>query len=115
MVSYSPTYEYYVWDATNISSSYAPIDNKPLVVLDGDTVDGAYMIEYDKGYADAIVEVGILFGTGTPTVDIKSEIFKSQRGEDHGQFAAKPTNSSHNARGYMIYKDGTEYKVIYSE
>ncbi|MBQ6901748.1 MAG: hypothetical protein IJN71_01905, partial [Oscillospiraceae bacterium] len=115
VVSYDPTYIYYVWDSTNITSSYAPIEKKPLVVLDGDTVSGAYMIEYDKGNADAIVEVGILFGTGTPTVESKSEIFKSQRGDNHGQFAAKPTNSAHTARGYMIYEDGGEYKVIYSE
>ncbi|MBQ4543956.1 MAG: hypothetical protein II996_00100 [Oscillospiraceae bacterium] len=115
VVSYDPTYIYYVWDSTNITSSYAPIEEKPLVVLDGDTVSGAYMIEYDKGNADAIVEVGILFGTGTPTVESKSEIFKSQRGDNHGQFAAKPSDSSYIARGYMIYEDGGEYKVIYSE
>ena len=115
VVSYDETYKYYVWDSTNITSSYAPIEEKPLVVLDGETVSGAYMIEYDKGNADAIVEVGILFGTGTPTVESKSEIFKSQRGDDHGQFAAKPTDSSYTARGYMIYEENGSYKVIYSE
>ncbi|MBQ6698713.1 MAG: hypothetical protein IJN09_06680 [Oscillospiraceae bacterium] len=115
VVSYDQTYKYYVWDMTNIASSYAPIEKKPLVVLDGETVSGAYMIEYDKGNADAIVEVGILFGTGTPTVESKSEIFKSQRGDNHGQFAAKPTDSSYTARGYMIYEENGSYKVIYSE
>lgn len=115
VVSYDETYKYYVWDITNISSSYAPIEKKPLVVLDDDTVSNAYMIEYDKGNAEAIVEVGILFGTGTPTVESKSEIFKSQRGDSHGQFTAKPTDSSYTARGYMIYEENGSYKVIYSE
>ena len=115
VVSYDKTYKYYVWDSTNIISSYAPIEKKPLVVLDGDAVSDAYMIEYD-GAGKTIVEVGILFGTGTPTVGAKSEIFKSQRGDNHGQFAAKPSDSSYTARGYMIYEDTDgSYKVIYSE
>ncbi len=115
VVSYDETYKYYVWDSTNITSSYAPVEKKPLVVLDGETVSDAYMIEYD-GAGKTIVEVGILFGTGTPTVGSKSEIFKSQRGNNHGQFAAKPSDSSYTARGYMIYQDtDNSYKVIYSE
>lgn len=115
VVSYDETYKYYVWDSTNITSSYAPIEKKPLVVLDGDTVSDAYMIEYD-GAGKNIVEVGILFGSGAaPTVKSKSEIFKSQRGNNHGQFAAKPSDSSYTARGYMIYEENGTYKVIYSE
>ncbi|MBE6911345.1 MAG: hypothetical protein E7473_02370 [Ruminococcaceae bacterium] len=115
VVSYDETYKYYVWDSTNITSSYAPVEKKPLVVLDGETVSDAYMIEYD-GAGKNIVEVGILFGSGAaPTVESKSEIFKSQRGNNHGQFAAKPSDSSYTARGYMIYEENGTYKVIYSE
>ena len=114
VVSYDPTYKHYVWGATNISASYAPIAKKPLVVLDDETVSGAYMIEYD-GAGKTIVEVGILFGSAKPTITSKEEIFKSQRNNNHGQFAAQPTDSDHIARGYMIYEENGTYKLIYSE
>lgn len=112
VVSYDSTYKYYVWDGTNICSSYAPIEKKPLVVLDANSVDGAWMIEYDKGNADAIVEVGILFGNGSQIISSATSRYTSQRNDSHGQFTAKGEGV---ARGYMIYKDGAEYKVIYSE
>ncbi|MBQ4544525.1 MAG: hypothetical protein II996_03035, partial [Oscillospiraceae bacterium] len=122
-VGYGKEYNYRVWDTVGKITS-AEGTAQPLVVLDkavktdGDGTTKAYMIEYDAGDKE-IVEVGILFGDGTNmTVDSCMYKATSQKsGSDiHGQFTAKPANDSYaNARGYMIYKDGTEYKVVYSD
>ena len=69
------------------------------------------MIEYDKADFE-IVEVGILFSTtGDPTVDSCNAKYTSQRNSAHGQFTAKASGT---AKGYLIYKDGDAYKVIYA-
>ncbi|MBQ9985055.1 MAG: hypothetical protein IJP38_01985, partial [Oscillospiraceae bacterium] len=122
-VAYGDEYTFYQWNGTaNITSGTDTVENKPLVVLDATPVDGAYMIEYDKGNAKEIVEAGILFGSDA---DIHigstdgSKAASQRNGDDtgHGQFCAKPnTKSSYNyARGYLIYK-GTDNKlyVIYT-
>lgn len=113
IVSYDPTYTYYVWDATKIEESTMYItDKKPLIVLD-DKAHGAYMIEYDEGDYD-IVEAGILFGDGfVPNISSCSEKFTSQKEAAHGQFTA---NSEYDtARGYVIYIDANgNHKVAYS-
>ena len=117
IVSYDEEYTHYIWDATMISSSYAPVEKKPLVVLENTTIDGASMIEYD-GAGKQIVEVGILFGAAetTPVVGSTFDKYASQRSDNHGQFAAKPVDDSYTvARGYMIYIDGGKTYVIYSE
>ena len=117
IVSYDAEYTHYVWDGTNIYSSYAEIEKKPIVLLESTTIDGAYMIEYD-GAGKEIVEVGILFGAAnsTPVVGSTFDKYVSQRSANHGQLAAKPINESYTiARGYMIYKDGNSTYVIYSE
>ncbi len=116
IVSYNKEYTHYVWDATRIYSSYATVVPKPLVVLEDTTIEGGYMIEYEASSGYEIVEVGILFGNRTPSVESCDEKFTSSRGLDHGQFTARPTDSSYIARGYMIYKDtDNSYKVIYSD
>lgn len=117
IVSYDKKYTHYIWDGTNIYSSYAEIEKKPIVLLESTTIDGAYMIEYD-GAGKEIVEVGILFGEAgsTPIVGSAFDKYVSQRNGNHGQLAAKPINESYTiARGYMIYKDGNSTYVIYSE
>ncbi|MBE6966592.1 MAG: hypothetical protein E7441_11240 [Ruminococcaceae bacterium] len=117
IVSYDKKYTHYIWDGTVISSSYAPVEKKPLVVLENTTIDGASMIEYD-GAGKEIVEVGILFGEAgsTPVVGSTFDKYVSQRSDNHGQLAAKPINDSYTvARGYMIYIDGGKTYVIYSE
>ncbi len=117
IVSYDKKYTHYIWDGTVISSSYAPVEKKPLVLLEKTTIDGASMIEYD-GAGKQIVEVGILFGevNSTPVVGSTFDKYVSQRSDNHGQLAAKPINDSYTvARGYMIYKDGGNTYVIYSE
>lgn len=120
IVAYGSTYDFYQWSGEpTITFGTDEIENKPLVVLDSTPVDGAYMIEYDKGNASEVVEAGILFGSDTDINIGSTDGSKaaSQRNENHGQFCAKPnTESNYNyARGYLIYK-GTDSKlyVIYT-
>ncbi|MBQ6698273.1 MAG: hypothetical protein IJN09_04465 [Oscillospiraceae bacterium] len=127
IVAYGSTYDFYKWSGEEtITFGTDEIENKPLVVLESTPVDGAYMIEYDKGNAAEIVEAGIIFGS---TADIHigstdgSKAASQRNGVDdgindgHGQFCAKPNakGSSDYARGYLIYR-GTDNKlyVIYT-
>ncbi len=117
VVSYNKDYTYYLWEDTTIeqSNEALPAGKKlPIIILDNDKVDGAYMIEYDAADYE-IVEVGLVFGDstdGTPSVDSCKKKFTSQRKLSHGQMAAK---YSDNVRGYLIYKDGSDYRVIYDD
>ena len=126
-VAYGSEYTYYQWNgAETITFGTEAIEKNPLVVLDSTPVDGAYMIEYDKGNASEIVEAGILFGS-TAEIHIGStdgsKAASQRNGVDenvddgHGQFCAKPNakGSSDYARGYLIYR-GTDNKlyVIYT-
>ncbi|MBQ4545069.1 MAG: Ig-like domain-containing protein [Oscillospiraceae bacterium] len=115
VVGYGSNYTHYLWADTDITYSVAAIENKPVIYLDDDIVDGACMIEYDKGNADAIVEVGILFG-GSENINIasKSKMNASQKNYDHGQLAVAHDGNAY-ARGYMIYVDGGVYNVIYTD
>ena len=115
VASYSPSYSYFVWDGTNIYSSYAPIEKKPLILIENRTIDGAVMIEYDKGNK-AIAEVGIIFGTASGiTINSCNSKASSQWNKAHGQFSATPLSDETYARGYLIYADGDDYKVIYTD
>ena len=114
-VGYGSTYEYFVWD--NVGKiTYVEGTAQPLVVLDKTVKDGAYMIEYDAG-GKTVVEAGIIFGDGED-MDVDSCMYKatSMKNATHGQFTAKPADGGYaNARGYLIYLDGNEYKVVYSD
>ena len=116
IVKFGTTYDYYIWDATNIMSSYDTATAiRPTVVLDKNSVDGAYMIEYDKGN-QTIAEVGILFGSSAKmTVDSCNSNATSQWNRAHGQFSAAPYGDEAYARGYMIYGTAGNYKVIYTD
>ncbi len=116
------TYTHYVWDATQILSSYEPITDKtPIVVLEDTAIDGARMIEYDRGDTSKyeICEVGILFGSQDDMVISSCEHkATSQKNSNHGQFSAAPLDEDHTyARGYMIYKNINTgvYHVIYAD
>ncbi|MBQ9986391.1 MAG: Ig domain-containing protein [Oscillospiraceae bacterium] len=114
-VGYGTEYIYYVWNNVGEITSAAGTA-QPLVVLDEHVKDGAYMIEYDAG-GKTILEVGILFGNGeNMSVDSCKYKATSKKNASHGQFIAKPANDEYdNALGYMIYLDGGEYKVVYSD
>lgn len=123
LVGYGTSYKYNVWDAVGKIEEKAIVGSKqPIVVLDktvktDDDGSKAYMIEFDSADKQ-IVEVGILFAeNGTPTVDSCMYKATSQKNGSgiHGQFTAKPANASQTVvRGYLIYKDGDTYRVIYS-
>ncbi len=118
LVDYGTSYTFNVWDATEITTS-SEGHNLPMLVLDAKAKDGNYMVEYDAN-GKTIIEVGILFNAeddNAPTVESCKEKMNSQRDlskNPHGQFAAKAGTYTQ-ARGYLIYQDGGEYKVIYSE
>ncbi len=118
LVGYGTSYTFNVWaDVTSIEEK-AITTKAPVVYLDPVAKDSARMIEYDAGGKE-IVEVGILFGNGN-NMSVSSCMYKATSqtngGVDgHGQFTAKPANDTQTvARGYMIYQDGSEYKVVYS-
>ena len=119
LVGYGTSYTFNVWaDVTSIEEK-AITTKAPVVYLDPVAKDSARMIEYDAGGKE-IAEVGILFGDGTDmTVEsCKYKATSQENGGDdgHGQFTAKPANDSYiNAKGYLIYKDGDTYKVVYSD
>ncbi|MBQ3224669.1 MAG: Ig-like domain-containing protein [Oscillospiraceae bacterium] len=110
-VAYGREYTFYVWDDVTITTD-STADTTPKVILDS-SKSGVYMIEYDAG-DKTIVEKGIIFGTDADiTIDSCEEKMNSQRSEAHGQFCASSNYSV--ARGYIIYEDGNEYRVIYSD
>ncbi|MBQ9986442.1 MAG: hypothetical protein IJP38_09070, partial [Oscillospiraceae bacterium] len=114
VVSYDKDYTYYVWSAADINNSKidVPDDKKPIVILEEGY--GAYMIEFDD--ADyTIVEAGIIAGNGTPTVSSAPEKHIAQKIGSHGQFAVKLSEDYENVRGYVIYIDGTTFKIAYSD
>ncbi|MBQ2742643.1 MAG: hypothetical protein IJF32_07555, partial [Oscillospiraceae bacterium] len=115
VVSYSSPYTYYVFKVSDVEENVAdvPEDKKPLVVLDEG--HGAYMIEYDSADYN-IVEAGIVASnSGTPTVGSAHEKHIAQGKNSHGQFAVKLTKVYSKVRGYVIYLDGTDYKIVYSD
>jgi len=117
IVGYGTKYTHFAWAGTKITSSVASIEKNPIVVLETTPVDGAYMIEYDKGNK-TIAEVGILFGSSAKiTIDSCNSKATSQWNKAHGQFAATPYGdvSESYARGYMIYGSAGNYKVIYTD
>lgn len=113
LVDYGTEYKFFIWDNTTITTSNEGHNGAKLML---DKAKGkSYMVEYDAGNS-TLLEVGILFGaTGeVPTVERCHEKMSSQR-EDftHGQFTA--TSDYEVARGYLIYKDGDSYRVIYAD
>ncbi len=114
-VAYGEEYTYLVWDDTVITKSTAGAQI-PTVVLDKTKKSGnAYMIEYDAMDKE-IVEVGIIFGNGSHTVESCDSKATSQKTEKHGQFTAKPGKTGGTvARGYLIYNDNGTYRVVYSD
>lgn len=116
LVDYGTEYKFFIWDDTTITTS-SEGHNGAKLMLDKNVKDNTYMVEYDAGDAK-LLEVGILFGdTGEiPTVESCKEKMSSQRNineKGHGQFSA--TSEYAVARGYLVYQDGSTYRVIYAD
>lgn len=118
IVSYAKNYTFYAWGGASVIEKHTDaVEAKPVVVLDDDKVDGAYMIEYDVPAGYTKVEAGIVFGN-TSSIEVNSCLSKavSRRNDSHGQFTASPNGSETVARGYIIYKNSAgEYKIVYSD
>ncbi len=114
LVDYGTEYKFFIWDKTEITTSNEGHNGAKLML---DAKKGnSYMVEYDAGNA-TLLEVGILFGEEgeVPTVESCQEKMSSQRNLNeagHGQFSA--TSEYPVARGYLVYKDGNTYRVIYA-
>lgn len=118
-VAYGSDYTYLAWGTTKIEASTereagTAGSRLPLVVIDKAISGNAYMIEYDEGDFD-IVEAGILFGTSSAKIESCTSKARVSEIKGHGFFTAKPGNGESYARGYVIYKDGENYKIVYSD
>ncbi|MBQ6698586.1 MAG: hypothetical protein IJN09_06040, partial [Oscillospiraceae bacterium] len=113
-VAYGVSYKHCVWDTASITF-VAEKTTAPIISIDDKVKDnGARMISYDANDAN-IVEVGILFGDNAVVTSFSSKAASKATGNVQGQFTAMPNGTETTARGYLIYSDGTEYKVIYSK
>ena len=112
IVSYDEEYSYYTWPGVGeaVEVTEGETSDVPAVVLFEN--DGAYMLELVNFEGVEIIEKGILFAqSGTPTVD--ACYAKVVANDDTNQFAA--SSEYGNARAYVIYKDGTSFRVAYSK
>lgn len=120
-VAFGESFVHYVFNSANGSAIVAhkgAVTVRPVVTLD--TNNGDYsMIEYDAA-GMKIVEAGIIYGP-SKSISLNSYVTKAsvKNIKKHGQFIAAPNPDSSLdqsvARGYIVYLDGNEYKVAYSD
>lgn len=116
-IDYGTTYSFYVWDDTVITTSTVGNEG-PKVILDKHDDYGTYMIEFDVGEEDAILEAGILFGNNPNVTSFDSKAVSARMDLSHGQFTAVANTTeggATNAVGYIIYLDGHIARVIYTK
>lgn len=107
---------YYIVTFQGSGGSYATAGNFTLTsgpnnaLIGGTLTAGDSELDLDAGDKE-IVEAGIIFGQDA-TINSCTEKFTSQKNADHGQFTA---DGEGDARGYIIYKDGGDYIVKYSD
>ena len=111
-VAYGTSYTFYATEKADIT-----IDDKvqegPIVNLanpDGDT----YILEYNAN-GKTVIEKGIIFGEGTPSVTSCSYKVISQRNDAFGKLMAENDGNCAKVRGYIIYKDGNTHRVVYAD
>ncbi len=112
LVAYGENYTFYATEDAIVT-----IDNKvqegPIVNLtnpDGDT----YILEYNAN-GKTVIEKGIIFGEGTPSVTSCSYKVISQRNDAFGKLMAENDGNCAKVRGYIIYKDGNTHRVVYAD
>ena len=117
VVAYGTSYTFHAWSGSSeILSHSDDIEVKPTVVLDSDTINGAYMMEYDVPEGFTKLEAGIIFGNGATVGSYQSKaVSKSAQSVRHGQFTASPKTAGDTATGYVIYSDGADIRVAYSK
>ena len=125
LISFDNTYTYYAWNSASIAEvNGLSVEKTPIVVIEAHKnadLAGTYMIEYDAA-GTTIVEAGILFGGEASTVTSAYAKAKVRNIKAHGQFTAKAATGENvesgmqnYARGYIIYKDGTDICVAYTD
>ena len=120
-VAYGSEYIHYAFKNAVISSGKNTIEKKaPVAILD-DLGDGSYMFEYDGG-DHTVLAAGVIFGN-SEAVKVSSCYANAKARNienNHGQFRAS-VNSTGDlskqsvARGYIIYNDNGELKVMYGD
>ncbi len=111
IVSYDTTYSYYPWTGEEVVSAVTEGEKSdvPAVVLFEN--GNARMLELVNFDGVEILEKGILFGESSANVNSFST--KAVSTTDAKQFTASSDLTY--ARAYVIYKDGTSYRVAYSD
>jgi len=103
-----------VYGNKTLTAAYAgDVSVAPTVALD--TVGENYFLTYNVPAGYTKIEAGIIFSkSGTPRVGACYSKAIEKTGS--GQFTAKPYGDDDSiARGYVMYRDGNEIKVIYSK
>ncbi|MBQ9985935.1 MAG: hypothetical protein IJP38_06465 [Oscillospiraceae bacterium] len=116
-VAYGSAYLHCVWDDAAITFDEKDSSVAPIITLDSEVKEnGARMISYDANGTN-IAEVGIIFGNNAEITSFESKATSKKRGDSQGQFTAMPngTETSTDARGYLIYNDNGTYRVIYAD
>ncbi|MBQ7119992.1 MAG: hypothetical protein IJO09_07230 [Oscillospiraceae bacterium] len=114
VISYDKSFTFDVYGNITLTEVTETMTKAPVLVLD--KVDGNYFLTYDEGDYE-LIEAGILFGSEGVTIG-SFDGYKSTAKKGTGQFTALPhegATAATVARGYMIYKDGSTYKVLYAD
>ena len=120
-VAYGESYTHYAFKDAILTSGKNTIESKaPVAILD-DLGNGSYMFEYDGGDY-TVLAAGIIFGN-SEAVKVSSCYANAKARNienNHGQFIASANSSGDLskqdvARGYIIYNDNGELKVMYGD
>lgn len=118
IVSFDRTYSFYAYEDCTLEAVYkefvpAATALRKIIISNAKSVgsDKGYVAEF-IGFGSEVVERGILFGSGTPTVD--SYTAKAVMKTDTTQFSAH-YDAGFAARAYAIIFEGGASKVIYSD
>ncbi|MBR5309089.1 MAG: hypothetical protein IKU43_09975, partial [Clostridia bacterium] len=115
VMSYEKNYTFNVYGNITLTEvTGTEMKKTPVLVLDksGDE----YFLTYDAGEYE-LVEAGILFGSNGVSIG-SIDGYKASARKGTGQFTAKPHAGAADgtiARGYMVCKDGSTFKVVYAD
>lgn len=128
-ISYDTSYSFYMWDHTIVEAvcvdNASPVIITPHVIMDRTRIEGGRIIfasERTVPAAFEIIETGILLKQGEGDAeslklggDFVAQIV-SLSVNPRGQFTVRKDAAvgSWYARAYVIYKDGADIKVVYS-
>ncbi|HIV02352.1 MAG TPA: InlB B-repeat-containing protein, partial [Candidatus Aphodoplasma excrementigallinarum] len=131
VVSYDATYKFYASGASVVTAVYVaagkPVEKKPILVasmseglVDGDKL--AFFSERDLPGEWEIVETGLLLGQDKTTLELGADgVTKAaaRNTDAKGQYTVRKAGVSAGdvwyGRAYVVYREGGELKVLYSE